>query len=74
MNKPKFDGPSFVNPAHTSYNLDKNQQYQTPTVNLGNKDTGNKKEVDKNSHSNNLNNNNNKNISKGKPRGGKYKI
>jgi hypothetical protein len=31
MNK-KFDGPSFVNPQHTSYNLNSGS-YQTPTVN-----------------------------------------
>lgn len=32
MNK-KFDGPSFVNPQHTSYNLN-NGSYQTPKVNF----------------------------------------
>ena len=32
MNK-KFDGPSFVNPQHTSYNLNSGS-YQTPKVNF----------------------------------------
>jgi len=30
MNNRKFDGPSFVNPNHTSHNLD-NKFYQHPT-------------------------------------------
>jgi hypothetical protein len=33
MNK-KFDGPSFVNPQHTSHTLSNNGSYQTPKVNL----------------------------------------
>ena len=32
MNK-KFDGPSFVNPQHPSYNLNSGS-YQTPKVNF----------------------------------------
>ena len=29
--KPKFDGPSFVNPNHTSQTLGGNNNYQHPT-------------------------------------------
>jgi hypothetical protein len=36
MSKPKFDGPSFVNPSHTSYGLNNNGGYQTPQVNVNN--------------------------------------
>ena len=36
MNQKTFDGPSFVNPAYTSQNLNKGGSYQTPKVNLSN--------------------------------------
>lgn len=58
---PKFDGPSFVNPSHTSFNLDNGKNYQTPKLSLyNNKEDKHgeygKKEINK---------------SKGKPMGGK---
>jgi hypothetical protein len=58
---PKFDGPSFVNPNHTSFALDNGKNYQTPKVSLStNKEEKNtqfgKKEINK---------------PKGKPMGGK---
>jgi hypothetical protein len=40
MKNLKFDGPSFVNPSHTSYSLINNLGYQTPQMVLNsNKDT-----------------------------------
>jgi len=58
---PKFDGPSFVNPSHTSFNLDNGKNYQTPKMNFNsNQDDKSgeftKKEIGK---------------AKGKPMGGK---
>jgi hypothetical protein len=39
---PKFDGPSFVNPNHTSFALDNGKNYQTPKLNFStNKDERN---------------------------------
>ena len=56
---PKFDGPSFVNPSHTSFNLDNGKNYQTPKVTFNsNKEDNLKKELNK---------------PKGKPMGGKSK-
>ncbi len=34
MSENQFDGPSFVNPQHTSYNLDKGISYTTPNVRI----------------------------------------
>jgi hypothetical protein len=34
---PKFDGPSFVNPDHTSYGLDNGNNYTTPQVKIESK-------------------------------------
>ena len=61
---PKFDGPSFVNPSHTSFNLDNGKNYHTPKININsNQDEKNgefaKKEIGK---------------AKGKPMGGKEYI
>jgi hypothetical protein len=36
MNQKKFDGPSFVNPSHTSQSLNQGNTYQTPKVNYSN--------------------------------------
>jgi hypothetical protein len=36
MNQKKFDGPSFVNPSHTSQSLNQGNTYQTPKVNYNN--------------------------------------
>lgn len=42
MNKPKFDGPSFINPQHTSYGLNSGS-YQQPQINsdVAKKDSSN---------------------------------
>jgi hypothetical protein len=34
----KFDGPSFINPNHTSFGLENNGKYQTPNLNNLNSD------------------------------------
>ena len=64
MNK-KFDGPSFVKPEHTSYNLSNGNNYQTPKMNFENK----KEEIQGNSNIGSKNSNNNVLNKKG-PKGG----
>jgi hypothetical protein len=59
---PKFDGPSFVNPSHTSFNLDNGNNYQMPKVTFNT----NKEERIDNYAKKELNK------PKGKPMGGKF--
>jgi len=43
----KFDGPTFVNPQHTSHSLNKGNNYQTPVVQYGNDNSKLSSEKDK---------------------------
>lgn len=68
MNK-KFDGPSFVKPEHTSYNLNNGNTYQTPKMNFETKKEENgtsSKNVNQNPNKNTTNNV----INKKGPKGG----
>ncbi len=48
QNKGNFDGPSFVNPSHTSYGLNNSSGYQTPQMNFSGKSTANQYGPNKN--------------------------